>query len=60
MTWEVVHFSERVTGDHHNMRWTVTCKIDGRALGTASGPRKGAAKEEAARRTLLALGVEPR
>jgi len=55
MLWE-----ERVSGEHHNVLWTVTCKIDGEPLGTGSGPRKSVAKEEAARIALLALGVEPR
>ncbi|KAI0051993.1 hypothetical protein FA95DRAFT_108522 [Auriscalpium vulgare] len=38
-------------------RWTITCKIGGEAKATVSSPHKAAAKEEAARLTMVALGI---
>ncbi|KAI9057054.1 hypothetical protein FKP32DRAFT_1681794 [Trametes sanguinea] len=50
-------WTESQTGAGNNIQWTMTCKINGEVTGTATAQQKGAAKEEAARQTLVKLGL---
>ncbi|KAJ7717485.1 hypothetical protein DFH07DRAFT_973572 [Mycena maculata] len=47
---------EYSTGPSHEIKWTVQCKISGEVKGTGVADSKAAAKEEAARQALVALG----
>ncbi|KAH9858267.1 hypothetical protein C2E23DRAFT_880903 [Lenzites betulinus] len=50
-------WAESHTGGGNSISWTVICKINGEAVGTAVSNQKGAAKEEAARQALVKLGL---
>ncbi|KAI0830780.1 hypothetical protein BC628DRAFT_1416288 [Trametes gibbosa] len=50
-------WAESHTGAGNSVEWTVTCKVNGDAVGTAVSHQKGAAKEEAARQALVKLGL---
>ncbi|KAF9021736.1 hypothetical protein BDZ89DRAFT_227693 [Hymenopellis radicata] len=52
-----VSYSEAVDGPSDKAQWTVICKVSGQTKGTGKAASKAAAKEEAARQTLQALGV---
>ncbi|KAJ7922852.1 hypothetical protein B0H13DRAFT_1982054 [Mycena leptocephala] len=52
LSW--VEFS---VGPSHEIKWTVQCKVSGEVKGTGVADNKAAAKEEAARQALIALGV---
>ncbi|KAJ6623100.1 hypothetical protein B0H10DRAFT_2213790 [Mycena sp. CBHHK59/15] len=52
LSWE-----EYSTGLSHEIKWTVIYKVSGEVKGTGVAVNKSAAKEEAARQTLVALGV---
>ena len=48
-----------VEGPPHERHFTCSARIDGAELGVGSGPSKKAAEQEAARKALAALGLEP-
>ncbi|CDO73155.1 hypothetical protein BN946_scf185007.g210 [Trametes cinnabarina] len=50
-------WTESQTGAGNNILWTMTCKLNGEVMGSATAHQKGAAKEEAARQTLVTLGL---
>jgi len=52
-----VSWVEYSTGPSHAIKWTVECKVSGEVKGTGVADSKAAAKEEAARQALVALGV---
>ncbi|KAJ7481010.1 hypothetical protein B0H11DRAFT_2280302, partial [Mycena galericulata] len=49
-----VSWIESFTGPSHDIKWTVVCKLAGKALGTGVADSRAAAKDEAARRALSA------
>ncbi|KAF7342818.1 Pleiotropic drug resistance ABC transporter protein [Mycena sanguinolenta] len=52
-----VMWEEYSTGPSHAIKWTVECKVSGKVKGTGTADSKAAAKEEAARMALIALGI---
>ncbi|KAF8204321.1 hypothetical protein K438DRAFT_556107 [Mycena galopus ATCC 62051] len=52
-----VSWVEYSSGPSHAIKWTVECKVSGEVKGTGVADSKAAAKEEAARLALEALGV---
>ncbi|KAK7063845.1 hypothetical protein R3P38DRAFT_2820763 [Favolaschia claudopus] len=52
-----VSWVEHSTGPSHAVKWTVQCKVSGEVIGTGTADTKAAAKEEAAKEALAALGV---
>ncbi|KAI8981197.1 hypothetical protein BD414DRAFT_538019 [Trametes punicea] len=52
LTWGEGH-----TGEGNNIQWTMICKINNEVMGTGTAPTKTAAKEEAAKQTLVKLGL---
>ncbi|KAI0361115.1 hypothetical protein OH77DRAFT_397721 [Trametes cingulata] len=52
-----LRWNEVPDGVGQNMQWVATCYINEEALGTATAKQKSAAKEEAARQTLVKLGL---
>ncbi|KAJ6541929.1 hypothetical protein B0H19DRAFT_1381477 [Mycena capillaripes] len=50
-------WAESSSGPSHEIKWTVQCKVSGEVKGTGVADSKAAAKEEAARQALVALGV---
>ncbi|KAJ6520271.1 hypothetical protein C8R45DRAFT_55367 [Mycena sanguinolenta] len=52
-----VSWVEYSAGPSHAIKWTVECKVSGDVKGTATADSKAAAKEEAARLALIALGI---
>ncbi|KAF8201066.1 hypothetical protein K438DRAFT_1965594 [Mycena galopus ATCC 62051] len=52
MSW-----AESSNGPSHETKWTVECKVSGEVKGTGVAASKAAAKIEAAKQALVALGV---
>ncbi|KAJ7897324.1 hypothetical protein B0H14DRAFT_3425353 [Mycena olivaceomarginata] len=50
-------WAEKSTGPSHAIKWTVECKVSGEVKGTGVADSKAAAKEEAAKQALKALGI---
>ncbi|KAJ7921251.1 hypothetical protein B0H13DRAFT_2417519 [Mycena leptocephala] len=50
-------WAESSAGPAYEIKWTVVCKVSGEAKGIGVADSKAAAKEEAARQALVALGV---
>jgi ribonuclease-3 len=48
-----------VEGPPHDRRFTCAAVIDGEQVGVGHGPSKKSAEQEAARESLVALGLEP-
>ncbi|KAJ7361276.1 hypothetical protein DFH08DRAFT_1074303 [Mycena albidolilacea] len=50
-------WAENSTGPSHAIKWTVECKVSGEVKGTGVADSKAAAKEDAAKQALKALGI---
>ncbi|KAJ7150292.1 hypothetical protein C8R46DRAFT_1229860 [Mycena filopes] len=53
----LVSWVESSSGPSHQIKWTVQCKVSGEVKGTGVADSKSAAKEEAARLAIVALGI---
>ncbi|KAJ7361272.1 hypothetical protein DFH08DRAFT_951865 [Mycena albidolilacea] len=53
----IVSWAEYSTGPSHAIKWTVQCKVSGEVKGTGVADSKAAAKEDAAKQALKALGI---
>ncbi|KAI0375470.1 hypothetical protein BV20DRAFT_273138 [Pilatotrama ljubarskyi] len=52
-----LRWTEVPAGAGNNMQWTASCILNDEVMGTATSKQKSAAKEEAARQTLVRLGL---
>ncbi|KAG1885990.1 hypothetical protein F4604DRAFT_56856 [Suillus subluteus] len=52
-----VTWAEVQSGPSHALSWTLTCKVEGEVVGTATANQKSVAKEEAARIACERLGI---
>ncbi|KAJ7269288.1 hypothetical protein B0H12DRAFT_31018 [Mycena haematopus] len=52
-----VSWVESSSGPSHATKWTVECKVSGEVKGTGVADSKAAAKEEAAKQAVAALGI---